>query len=233
MYIYAFWKNILKPTSNSILEIAAGTGRLASPLIREGYNYTGLELSKIYCIHANKKLKKISINSSIIQGDMRSFNLGVRFDSILIPFNSLLHLLGEKDLIATLQSIKKHMHKNSILYIDIFVPHPLFLNRHNNIPEKRMEFYDSLNKKDSIVKETINFNSENVIVDVKWFYESERTVYHTFNFKMKMYYTDTMNRILIEQGFDILDLWGDYNFSPFSESSDLQIYKCRKAKNAQ
>ena len=43
---------------------------------------------------------------------------------------------------------------------------------------------------------------------------------------MKIYYPDTMNRILIEQGFKILNLWGDYNQSTFSLESPLQIYKC-------
>ena len=54
-----FWKETLIPKTNSILEIAAGTGRLAAPLIREGYQYTGLEISNEYCHYANKKLHNI------------------------------------------------------------------------------------------------------------------------------------------------------------------------------
>ena len=45
---------------------------------------------------------------------------------------------------------------------------------------------------------------------------------------MKMYYPDSMNRILIDQGFDIIDLWGCYKKSKFNEFSTLQIYKCQK-----
>ena len=43
-----FWKKIFYNKKNTILELAAGTGRLAIPLIREQNNYTGLELSKGY-----------------------------------------------------------------------------------------------------------------------------------------------------------------------------------------
>ena len=45
-------------------------------------------------------------------------------------------------------------------------------------------------------------------------------------FKMKMYYPDTINRILIDEGFKIKYLWGDYNKSKFHSESPLQIYKC-------
>ena len=123
-----FWKNILLPHNNSILELAAGTGRLALPLIREGYDYVGLELSEDYCSFANKKLKKFTDKKLIYQGDMRSFDLDEKYDNIFIPFNSLLHLLYEEDFILSLDCIKKHMHQNSKLYIDIFVPHPHILN---------------------------------------------------------------------------------------------------------
>ena len=49
-----------------------------------------------------------------------------------------------------------------------------------------------------------------------------------FNFKMKMYYPDTMNRLLIDNGFVINKIWGSYDKEKFSEESNLQIYKCRK-----
>ena len=40
-----FWKFSLNKKKSKTLELAAGTGRLALPLIREKINYTGLEIS--------------------------------------------------------------------------------------------------------------------------------------------------------------------------------------------
>ena len=68
------WQNIanLYHSKNlEILELAAGTGRLAHPLILSGFNYTGLELSNQYTKYAAQKLSA----NKIVQGDMRSFNL--------------------------------------------------------------------------------------------------------------------------------------------------------------
>ena len=44
---------------------------------------------------------------------------------------------------------------------------------------------------------------------------------------MKAYYPDTMNRILVDQKFNIIGFWGAYEQSKFHEKSELQIYKCQ------
>ena len=43
---------------DKILELGSGTGRLAIPLIKEGANYTGIEISKEFCEHTKKQLEK-------------------------------------------------------------------------------------------------------------------------------------------------------------------------------
>ena len=217
-----FWKNVLQ-SSSSILELAAGTGRLGLPLINEGYNYYGLDISKEYCAFANNKL--ISDSFRFICGDMRFFKFEKKFDTIFIPFNSLLHLLTEKDLEKALASIKNHMHTESELFIDIFMPHSSYL--YNSTNQKRIEFYNSTNKKETIIKESLIYDANKEIISVKWNYESNKKTYDTFNFKMKIYYPDTINRILVDSGFEVVNFWGDYDQSLFSLESNLQIYQCR------
>ena len=39
-----------------------------------------------------------------------------------------------------------------------------------------------------------------------------------------MYYPDTINRMLVDAGFNVIDVFGDYQMGPFKESSVLQIY---------
>ena len=42
---------------------------------------------------------------------------------------------------------------------------------------------------------------------------------------MKAYYPDTLNRLLIDNGFIIHNLWGGYDMSHLNEDSSLQIYE--------
>ena len=52
-----FWSGIFAEIKgNSVLELACGTGRLAYNLIRDGADFTGIELSSDFVNLANKKL---------------------------------------------------------------------------------------------------------------------------------------------------------------------------------
>ena len=51
-----FWKNLFFNCDSSILELAAGTGRIGIPLLKENLNYCGLDISSAYCSYANAKI---------------------------------------------------------------------------------------------------------------------------------------------------------------------------------
>ena len=112
-----FWKQIFNKKNNTILELASGTGRIGIPLVREGLQYQGIEISQKYCQYANSRIKKLYKKHCITNDDMRTFNLNKKFDQIFIGFNSWLHLLNEKDAVKCLQKVKQHMKSPSLLYI--------------------------------------------------------------------------------------------------------------------
>ena len=134
-----FWKTVI-PQYSKVLELAAGTARIGKPLVKSDIDYTGLELSSDYVSFANLKFPN---HNPIIQGDMRKFSLNTKYDVILIGFNSLLHLLSEDEVSMCLDNIRSHMHNDTKLYIDIFVPKPEFLYRSPQSNLIVMEFFDS------------------------------------------------------------------------------------------
>tara|TARA_B100001750_G_C15365064_1_gene524286 strand:+ start:142 stop:894 length:753 start_codon:yes stop_codon:yes gene_type:complete len=221
-----FWKQIPSFKNKTILELAAGTGRLGIPLVREGFNYTGIELSSEYCEYANLKLKKWNNSTYIANDDMRTFNLNKQFDIIFIGFNSWLHLLTEEDVVKCLQSIKKHMNPDSIFYIDNLIPNPLFLYRPKDVALRVLEFEDSRNNM-IYIDEMLDYDKSLEIANITWIYSDENNnEIFNFKFQMKMYYPDTMNRLLVDNGFSIQNIWGDYDKNKINEDSVLQIYEC-------
>ena len=218
-----FWKSCFDNKHGSILEFAAGTGRLAIPLIKEGFSYLGIELSQEYVKYANQ----IHQISSIIQGDMRTINLTKTFDYLFIGFNSFAHLLTDNDVKSFLNVVKNHMHDKSCFYIDVFTPHPSFLSHKEQVNDNIMDFFDSSLKANVVVQESLIYNQDTGIINVNWNYlQSNNVVGQTFDFKMKVYYSDTIMRLLEESGFCVQNVWGGYDGFPLNEDSDLQIYQC-------
>ena len=118
------------------------------------------------------------------------------------------------------------MHKDTIFVIDIFVPNPLFLYR----PETRfpvMEYIDSITGELTKVEETSVYNPDSGINKITWYYNTPtKKDDKIYSFSMRMYFPDTMNRLIIDSGLLIKELCGHHDCSAFNEESELQIYFC-------
>ena len=223
-----FYKNLI-PSGSKVLELGAGTGRLAIPLLRHNVDYYGLELSPIFCNHANQIIKRAYGVNRIIEGDMRNFNIDMRFDYIFIAFNSFLHLLKNKDASACFQAIYKHLNDDGKFILDILVPHPHFLCREKDDQLPVMDFKDSQSGELVEIFENSEYNYETEICNIDWIYRYKKSLKEKiFNYKMRMYYPDTINRMLVDCKFNISKMYGDYSMGMFSEESNLQIYICQK-----
>ena len=221
-----FWKSEVS-SSNNVLELGSGTGRIAQSFGLMNINYIGLDISLEYINYSKKKFLEFE-NLNFIHADMIDFSLNKKFDVIFIAFNSFLHLLNEQDASQCLSSIKKHMHKNSKLIIDIFVPHPQFLFRNKDSMLHILDFYNNSLKEEQFINEILEYNSDNEIANVHWLYgNNKKKKISEFKFQMKMYYPDTMNKILIDSGYHITSFWGSYEKLYFSKDSNLQIYCCQ------
>ncbi|MFQ6613589.1 MAG: class I SAM-dependent methyltransferase [Fidelibacterota bacterium] len=211
-----------------VLELAAGTGRLADPLIRAGFAYAGIELSPSYAQWARKKLEGLNLSGEIITGDMRTFNLERKFDFIFIAFNSFLHLLTDRDARQCLSRVKAHLKPEGRFLMDIFIPNPDYLYRD---PEKLYPVLTFTHPRGGPcrIMEKVRFNPVSEILDVEWrFYRGNDSAPEFYYFTMRMYFPDTVDRLITEAGLVIREKRGDHDGSPLKPESPFQIYlACR------
>ena len=72
--------SIAKRAGDTVLELAAGTGRLTQLILDLGYNYTGLEISQEFIDVARAKYGK---KATFVLGNMQQFHLSKRFNFFL------------------------------------------------------------------------------------------------------------------------------------------------------
>ena len=210
-----------------VLEMAAGTGRLALPILEKGISYTGIELSSAFAKFARKKLEKYNSLAQILEGDIRNIDLDQQFQFIFIGFNSIFHLLKNEDVALFFSCVNSHLLDNGIFLIDAFVPHPIFLYRAKQ-KYYLMEF-DWPTGKHCIVYETNHYDPDSQINHIHWYFNTTgENKTDEYQFDMHMIFPDTMDRLLTEAGFVIKEKYGNYDKIPLSPESHLQIYVCGK-----
>ena len=118
-----FYKKWLpKDKEASILELCCGTGRLTIPIAKDGYTITGVDYTASMLNRAISKAREEQLSIDFVQEDIRTLDLGKKFNFIFIPFNSIHHLYKNEDLFKVLKVVKKHLQENGLFLLDCFNP---------------------------------------------------------------------------------------------------------------
>jgi SAM-dependent methyltransferase len=95
-----------------VLELGCGTGRLTKPLAAMGFDVTGLD-------NDPEMLQWSAPGVTLVEGDMRAFDLGATFPLVAIPYNSLQLLpdaAGRTDCFA---SVARHLAPEGLLALEV------------------------------------------------------------------------------------------------------------------
>ena len=223
-----FWKLLaLSYNSNNILEIGSGTGRVGIPLVKEGFNYSGLELSNSFNGVFKKKLDNLGLKAKIYNYNYESFFIKKKFELIISPFNTFNHCLSKRGFNSMLMSVAKHLIEDGRFVFELFVPDPLALYRSKSLKVDLMEYPCPKTGKSIHIKESIIYNHRNNIINVKWYYYKSNNIINKIQFQMKAWYPATIINLIEKSNFIIDKVLGDYDGSSFNAESKKQIYICK------
>ncbi|PIG99467.1 class I SAM-dependent methyltransferase [Deinococcus sp. UR1] len=117
-----FYGGVGERAGGPVLEVGAGTGRVTSFLARRGVNVTGLEPSARMIERAQERAAKDNLNMRFVQGDVRTFRLDERFETVIAPFNALMHLYTPNEQLQGLENIHAHLKTGGSFVFDLYVP---------------------------------------------------------------------------------------------------------------
>jgi SAM-dependent methyltransferase len=78
-------------TKGKFLELGCGNGRICIHMAKQGFNVTGVDISRLYINEAKKRSRRINAQARFLQGDIRKIDKIVRgkFDIVLSIWTSL------------------------------------------------------------------------------------------------------------------------------------------------
>lgn len=223
----AFWLELASTYGDPVLELMSGTGFIAIPLAQAGHDLTGVELAEPMLVEAERKRRAAGVDINWVLGDARGFDLGRQFKLIMLPSNSICHLLTRQDLEACLATVARHLLPDGRFALSVFVPSlPLLMHS----PEEEQEFGGYVDPN----------SGEQVVLTQRSQYDADTQIKHhrllrrvgdgpiepDGDLAMRIYFPQELDALLWYNGFAIEHKYGEAQ-RPFDAQSTMQYYVLR------
>ena len=222
-------------SGGDVLELGCGTGRVTIPIAEAGVDVVGLDFSEAMLDIARSKSSALSSRSgelSLRLEDMRDFDLGRQFSLIIIPFRGFLSLLSVEDELSTLRVILRHLKPGGRLVFNIFVPDVNSLLQEGDVAYHLRDVTDPVTGSTLVLWNQSRYDNFTQIVYARIIIEeldsrSEivRKIYR--DFQLRYVHRWEMQHLLELCGFEVLNLYGDFDCSLFDESSTEMVWVTR------
>lgn len=97
------------PVPPRILDLGAGTGRVALDLAARGHSVLGVDVDPVLCAELRRRAAARGVPAAAAVSDARELRLGERFGLILAPMQTVQLLDGEAGRSAFLAGIREHL----------------------------------------------------------------------------------------------------------------------------
>jgi len=215
-----------------ILEIACGTGRLALPLARAGYEVVGLDFSEPMLTLARRKCsyetKEVRDAISFVQGDMTNFTLNRIFSCVFLPNASLFNLQDADAQNLCISHIFQHTASGGIVALDLVAPRWM---ANQEVDSLRLE-REGVNPLTGLVTKEFNrtlridrprqvVRKEHVFLEKEGGSEEKR-----YSFTQSYRWIEEKEGLgfLFHCGFSELETLGNYDGSPFTNDSARLLF---------
>ncbi|WP_163339667.1 bifunctional 2-polyprenyl-6-hydroxyphenol methylase/3-demethylubiquinol 3-O-methyltransferase UbiG [Desulfopila sp. IMCC35008] len=102
----------------TVLELGCGSGRITRLLSQTGFSVTGCDISLPMLIEA----KRNAVTEKYVCMDMLHTGFSTRFDSVIIPYNTLNLLITPDAIRQCLENCRSLLTENGILLLQLFTP---------------------------------------------------------------------------------------------------------------
>jgi SAM-dependent methyltransferase len=224
----AFYRALAGDVDGPVLELGCGTGRVLLPIAADGIPCVGLDASQamIDALAAKRPPRTLRVT----RAPMQHFDLGEdRFELIFSAFRAFQHLYTAEDQLACLSCVRRHLAPEGLLAFDVFNPR---LARIAQLEEPEFEELRFPLEGDEVVRyTTVSRDLGRQVQRVRMRYERRRGGEVVGNdvveFEMRWFYRFEVEHLLARAGCELVELYGDFDRSPFTGASPSIIALAR------
>jgi SAM-dependent methyltransferase len=223
----SWYRNRLLQLGGPALVLGCGTGRVLFSLALAGIPTDGIDNSPRMLDRARSRAvemgSEVAARVNLFEADIRSFSLETRYRVILAPFNLLMHLHRDEEVLECLDCVARHLEDDGRFLLDVTNPKPELLVRHGppGMPLRDIRFRGAT----FLQIEQHEYDQRTKISQTLFTYDPKTKGAEPFacRLRLRMYAPEDMDVILEQAGFEIARKLGSFAGEPFVQDSMIQI----------
>ena len=215
---FDFYRKQTEISGSPILELACGSGHVLIPLAKSGLEISGLDISAEMLGECESKAAGQNIRVQVQHGDMRKFELGMKFKLIFIAGNSLQHLNTIEEISDCFTCVKRHLEPKGRFVVELFNPFIPLLVREQGKRYMIGEFGDY------VLSEDVYYDAATQVSHINWhFWNRPSNNEKVLSFTMRQFFPQEIDAFFNCNGFVIENKFGDFDEIQFNSNSPKQI----------
>jgi SAM-dependent methyltransferase len=207
---YDFYLKKILECKGPVLEVGVGTGRIFRDALEKGADVYGIDVSKTMIDVLRSKITEENHNRVFVK-DARDFNLGVKFDLIIMPFRTFSHFIDTDDQLKVLNNIHNHLNPDGRLLFDVFNPD---LSLMKDGLENALDFEGEY-KPGKSIKRFISMNTDfaHQIIHSKFLFEwndSTNTSKFEWDNQLRYFFRYELENLVRLSKLRLIDIYGDF-----------------------
>lgn len=219
--------------ASSVLELGAGSGRVARALARAGVEVVAVEALAPMIEHARARLedetKAVRARVQLVERDLRKVRLRRRFPLVIAPFNVLSHLYTRADFEAAMKTVAAHLTPRGRFVFDVPMPDMRAFVRDPMRPYKCPPVRDL--ERNVIVESAESFAYDaaaQIQLVTTMAHDRDRPeTAHLLALAHRQFFPRELEALLHYNGFSIEEHLGSFDGEALSDASESQVVVAR------
>jgi len=224
-----FYTNLALDSGGPVLELGAGTGRVALAIGKAGIEVVGVEPMGPMLARAQERLDALPRATrdriELRKGTLERLRLRRRFPLVIAPFNVWMHLYTREDIERGFATVRHHLEPKGRFAFDVLLPDPISLARE---PSKRYRGGKVPHPRDGSryrYSEYFSYDPlaqiETVMMDFE--HPDDQGLSFCTPLTQRQFFPAELEALMHYNGFKVQSHTGDFDGAPISAATESQV----------
>lgn len=218
-----------------ILELGAGSGRVTIPLARAGHEVVAVDRSPEMLAKLRARVaalpSAVARRITVVQGDLRNFEVGKKFPLVVAVFNVLEHLYTRVEVDACLRRVLRHLTPDGAFAFDVQMPDLAWLLRDPTKRWAKTRFTDPTTGRAMYYSTNHDYDPVGQIALIRLYYEPVDGKGPTKIVKLsqRKFFPAELEALVAHAGMRVVERYGDFGWRPLDGRAESQVLVCERA----